>query len=157
MFLYHCQSHASNLTRSAVGQRQPEAVKVGIDASAAAGGMQSRAMDFARRKPLYVVELGGTWLSKLFSEILKEDLDNTELKLYKGFSLMETNQFQEATTTLKPIAFGNSSYKYTAIWYLVLNNLKQEKYLECKELIHQLPQEFNQYKKAQKLLKDLPK
>ena len=95
--------------------------------------------------------------SKLFSETLKKDNENTELKLYKGFSLIEINQFQEATILLKPIATGSSSYKYTAIWYLALSNLKQEKYSECKELLTQLPTEFTQYKKAQKLLKNLPK
>ncbi|MFY7670129.1 tetratricopeptide repeat protein [Tenacibaculum sp. MEBiC06402] len=94
---------------------------------------------------------------ELLSKALNEDPTNTELKLYQGFSFIEINRFQEAETVLKPISEGNTSYKYTAIWYLALSNLKQEKHSECKALLTQLPEEFTQFKKAQKLLQNLPK
>jgi predicted Zn-dependent protease len=94
---------------------------------------------------------------ELLSKALNEDSTNTELKLYQGFSFIETNRYQKAETVLKPISEGNTSYKYTAIWYLALSNLKQEKHSECKELLMQLPEEFTQFKKAQKLLQNLPK
>ncbi len=97
-----------------------------------------------------------TKANELFSEVLKKETENTEIKLYNGLALIEINKFNEASTLLNSIANGNSSFKYQAIWYLALSNLKQNKYAECKLLLEKLPEEFNQYLKAKKLLKNLP-
>ncbi|RZN82061.1 MAG: tetratricopeptide repeat protein [Winogradskyella sp.] len=90
-----------------------------------------------------------------FSEILKTNLDNTEVKLYKAISQIEQDKFEEADAVLKHIATGKSAYKNEALWYAALSKLKQEDYKTCIELLKGLSDDSIHYKKAQKLIDKL--
>lgn len=84
-----------------------------------------------------------------------EDLKNPELQLFYAIALIETNDFSKADVFLNAIKEGTSVYKDKAVWYLALSNLKQHKISECKLLLKQIPQDAEDFDKAQKLVKDL--
>jgi tetratricopeptide (TPR) repeat protein len=90
-----------------------------------------------------------------FSQLLETDVNNNELKLYKAFSQIELNQFNEADTTLSILSKGNSVYKNKATWYLALSKLKQKEYAACITVLKTIDAEADDYKKAKKLLKKL--
>ncbi|CAL2091215.1 conserved hypothetical protein [Tenacibaculum sp. 190524A05c] len=92
----------------------------------------------------------------LFDKLLNKDIHNSELQLFQGITLVELDKFEKADQILSVIAYGKSSFKTKAIWYLALSKLKQKKYSDCKLLLEKLPKEFKHYKNAQKLLKNLP-
>ena len=92
---------------------------------------------------------------KEFELLLKTDATNQEFQLYKAISEIELNKFNESEKALKNISSGNSVYKHQATWYLALIKLKQKEYKECATILHTIPQDADQYKLAQKLLKKL--
>ena len=89
-----------------------------------------------------------------FERILKED-NSPEIRYFYGISLLENNQFKTAETTFKTLYEGTSIYKYKALWYLALSKLKQNKTAECKAILVKIPEEAEDYEKAQKLITDL--
>lgn len=84
-----------------------------------------------------------------------DDLKKPELQYFYAIALIETNDFSKAEVFLNRIKDGNSIYKDKAIWYLALSNLKQNKIPECKLLLKQIPEDAEDFAKAQQLLKDL--
>ena len=50
---------------------------------------------------------------------------------------------------------GNSVYKHKATWYLALSYLKQDKNVECKATLKEIPSDAEDFDKAQQLLNDL--
>jgi len=91
----------------------------------------------------------------LFNQIIEKTPSNLEIQLYKGISLIETNQFSEADELLSGLSKTNSAYKYKAKWYWALSKLKQEDNESCIKLLKQIPKETENYKQAQKLLNKL--
>lgn len=87
-----------------------------------------------------------------FDEILKQDSNNTEICLHKGFSLIELDKFKKAEQVLAPISKGTSIYKSKATWYLALNSLKQKKYTDCIQYLKLIPKNAEEYKFAKKLM-----
>jgi len=92
----------------------------------------------------------------ILTALIKSNINNTEFKLYNGFTLVELNRFKEADFILNEISKGSSSYKTQAIWYLALSKLKQKEYSNCKNLLKTIPKEAIYYKKAQQLINELP-
>lgn len=90
-----------------------------------------------------------------FTQILEYDNTNTEIKLYKGISLIELNKFNEADAILEKLKQGNSAYKNKAIWYLALSKLKQKDTEACLDILKTLSEDAEDFKQAQKLLKKL--
>lgn len=90
-----------------------------------------------------------------FDDLLKENPNNSEIQLYKGFSLIELNKFDEAQKELKSIANGKSAFKNKANWYLALSNLKQQKFVETLKYLQMIPESADEYVKAQKLINKL--
>lgn len=90
-----------------------------------------------------------------FNSLLKENPNNSEIQLYKGFSLIEINKFNKAQKILNPIANGNSAFKHKAIWYLALSNLKQKNYKACLNHLHLIPETAEEYTMAKKLINKL--
>lgn len=90
-----------------------------------------------------------------FNTLLKENPNNTEIQLYKGFSLVELNRFDEAETILESISKGKSVYKYKATWYLALSKLKQKEYALCKKYLEMIPEDAPNYKNVKKLLQKI--
>ncbi|MFG6685009.1 tol-pal system YbgF family protein [Mariniflexile sp. HNIBRBA6329] len=90
-----------------------------------------------------------------FKSLLVADKDNAELQFYRAVSNIELNHFEMAENTLTGIAKGQSAYKNKAIWYLALSKLKQEEYHECLEILKTIPEDAEDYKQAQKLIKKL--
>ncbi len=84
-----------------------------------------------------------------------ENIKNPELQYFYAIALIEINDFSKAGVFLNHIKNGNSVYKDKAIWYLALSNLKQNKISECMSLLKQIPQESEDFEKAQELLNDL--
>ena len=90
-----------------------------------------------------------------FSELLKIDTNNMELQLYKAVSLVELNKYTEADVLFDRIIQTPSVYKNKAIWYLALSKLKQEDEAACVLILKTLPQDSEDYKQAQQLIKKL--
>lgn len=84
-----------------------------------------------------------------------QDLTNPELQYFYAIALIETAHYRNAELYLNNIRLGTSVYKDKATWYLALSNLKQKKLDECKMYLNQIPEDAEDFDKAQKLLKDL--
>lgn len=93
--------------------------------------------------------------NSIFTQLLEKDENNTEIKLYNAFSLIELNNFTEADAVLKEISNGESTYREKAKWYLALSKLKQKEYDSCKVILETIPASANEYSDAQKLLSKL--
>ncbi|MBK6263648.1 tetratricopeptide repeat protein [Marivirga sp. S37H4] len=89
---------------------------------------------------------------KYFEEILEDDDNNHELKLYRAISLIETENYLKAEEILDEISNSTSVYQYEAVWYKALSRLKQEKYQESAEILKTIPKEEAKYAEARKLL-----
>ncbi|WP_108802296.1 tol-pal system YbgF family protein [Aquimarina sp. Aq107] len=89
------------------------------------------------------------------SELLKNDRDNSEYNFYLGITLVEQDKYKKASEVFGKLQKGTSIYKYKAIWFEALNQLKQGKKDQCKSLLKQLPNEAEDYQKAQELLKEI--
>ncbi|ALJ05267.1 hypothetical protein APS56_09095 [Pseudalgibacter alginicilyticus] len=90
-----------------------------------------------------------------FEQLINIDGDNAELKLYQSISNIELNNFEIADDLLNDIRAGNSAYKNKATWYLALSKLKQENYKASLEILKTIPEDAEDYKQAQKLIKKL--
>lgn len=88
-------------------------------------------------------------------EIVLKDYDKPEVRFFYGISLLEENRYSEAETNFTTIQQGTSIYKDKATWYLALSKLKQNQFEECKNYIKQIPEDAEDYEKAQKLLSKL--
>lgn len=85
-----------------------------------------------------------------FRGLIELDKENAELKLYRGIS-----NFELAESILNEISVGNSAYKNRAICYLALSKLKQKKCKAALEILKTHPEDADDYKQAQKLIKKL--
>jgi len=92
---------------------------------------------------------------KAFAQLIETDKNNAEWNLYSGISNIELNNYDEADDILTEIANGNSAYKNKAIWYLALSKLKQEDTLACIDILKTIPEEADDYERAQRLLDQL--
>lgn len=90
-----------------------------------------------------------------FEQLLKINPKNQELQLYKAISEIEINKYDDAEKLLLEISKGNSVYKNKALWLLALSKLKQKDYKSCAKILKTIPQDADEYQKAQKLLKKL--
>ncbi|WP_308993135.1 hypothetical protein QLS71_008590 [Mariniflexile litorale] len=90
-----------------------------------------------------------------FKELLLTDEQNSELQFYRGVTNIELNNFAIADWLLEGLKEGQSVYKNKATWYLALSNLKQKKYDVCLEILKELPEDADDYDRAQKLIKKL--
>jgi len=81
--------------------------------------------------------------------------NNTEIKLYKGISYLELNNYVEADIIFDEISGGNSAFKNTAMWYKALSMLKQGQFEACKYVLQTIPESADEYKQAKKLLRKL--
>ncbi|WP_298314157.1 hypothetical protein [uncultured Aquimarina sp.] len=92
---------------------------------------------------------------KYLSELLKNDNSNSEYLFYLGIALVEQDKYDKASGIFEKLQEGTSVYKYKAIWFEALNQLKQKNMGRCAKLLKLLPQEAEDYQQAQKLLKKL--
>ena len=93
--------------------------------------------------------------SSYLDELIIQDPNNQELKLYSGIAAIEINAFDKALTDLISVADGNSAYKYEAQWYIALAYLKQKEYDNVKIALEKIPANAPEYSKAEKLLNKL--
>ncbi|PKV49363.1 hypothetical protein ATE84_1384 [Aquimarina sp. MAR_2010_214] len=92
---------------------------------------------------------------KHLSVLLSKDENNTEYQFYYGLSLLEQDKYVETTQVLEKLYRGNSGYKYKALWFEALNQLKQKKHDQCIALLKKIPKDAEDYNLAQELLKKL--
>jgi len=92
---------------------------------------------------------------EVFGQLLEKDHSNKEYQLYKGIALIELNKFKEADSLFGKLSNETSAYKNKAIWYLALSKLKQENYDACLDILKTLPEDADDYKRAQKLIDKL--
>lgn len=90
-----------------------------------------------------------------FKQLLVQDSDNGELKLYSAISNLELNDFVSAEALLTELKNGNSVYKNKAIWLLALSKLKQGDIPECIDVLKTIPSDADDYKSARKLINKL--
>ena len=88
-------------------------------------------------------------------EIVLKEYDKPEVRFFYGISLLEESQFADAESNFTNLQKGTSIYKDKATWYLALSKLKQNQLEECKNYIKQIPEDAEDYTKAQKLLDKL--
>jgi tetratricopeptide (TPR) repeat protein len=84
-----------------------------------------------------------------------QDFRKPELQYFYAIALIETNNYAKAELFLDQLRKGNSVYKEKATWYLALSYLKQEKLLDCKSTLKEIPVDAEDYDKGQELLKKL--
>lgn len=89
------------------------------------------------------------------SQLLKADTNNIELQLYKAVSLVELNKYNEADLLFENIIQTPSAYKNKAIYYLALSKLKQNDNRTCLKILRTLPEDAEDYKQAQQLIRKL--
>lgn len=90
-----------------------------------------------------------------FEELLEKGNTSIEIKLYAGIANIELGDFEVADDILQDINNGESAYKYKATWYLALSKLKQKNFKACLEILKRIPEDADDYKQAQKLIKKL--
>ncbi|WP_445731026.1 tetratricopeptide repeat protein [Mariniflexile sp.] len=90
-----------------------------------------------------------------FKSLMVLEKDNAELQFYRAIANLELNKFETAESLLTSLSKGQSAYKYKAIWYLALSSLKQKEYDACLEILKTIPEDADDYNKAQKLIKKL--
>ncbi len=90
-----------------------------------------------------------------FKSLMVIEQDNVELQFYRAVANLELNNYAVAESLLTSLSKGQSAYKNKAIWYLALSNLKQKEYDDCLEILKTIPEDADDYKKAQKLIKKL--
>lgn len=90
----------------------------------------------------------------LFEAVLKEK-QSAEIQYFYGISLLENNQIKQAEAEFNQIKSGNSVYKNKAIYALALAKLKQKDYKSCKEILLEIPSDYEHYDKVQELLDKL--
>jgi tetratricopeptide (TPR) repeat protein len=91
------------------------------------------------------------------SKLIARDSANAEYQFYYGIVYLEQGKHDETTQIFKKLQQGNSVYKYRALWFEALNQLKQKHYDQCSELLKALPEDAEDYEQAQKLLRKLKK
>ena len=84
--------------------------------------------------------------------LLSKDKNNVVYQFYYGLSLLEQDKYAETTQVLEKLYQGNSGYKYKALWFEALNQLKQKKYDQCSALLKSIPKDAEDYIRAQELL-----
>ncbi len=92
---------------------------------------------------------------KYLSELISQDVNNTEYQFYYGITLLEQDKYDASTKVFQKIHQGNSIYKYKAIWFEALSHLKRKEYARCSKLLKTLPVDAEDYQIAQELLKKL--
>jgi len=93
---------------------------------------------------------------ELFSKIPQPFLQQDLINLYTGISLMETNQFESATTIFQQLIDSESTQSDVARWYLALSYLQSSDIENAKSLLNQIvEQDGFQSKNAAKLLDKL--
>lgn len=90
-----------------------------------------------------------------FTQLLEQDNSNKEIQLYKGITLLEQDKFDEADALFGKLSQDTSAFKNKATWYLALSKLKQKEFDECMTILKTIPEDADDYKQAQKLLKKL--
>ncbi|OSY88937.1 hypothetical protein WH52_04540 [Tenacibaculum holothuriorum] len=92
----------------------------------------------------------------LFTEAYKETKTN-DLLLYKGISLLETKNTEEAIHTFNNYLETNPKYKTQTFWYLALANLNSDNKPEAKKWLEKVVLSNQEFKKeeAKELLKKL--
>ena len=92
---------------------------------------------------------------KAFKELLETDNTNTEFQFYRAIANIELDNFEVADLLLKNLSKGTSAYKNKATWYLALSKLKQKENKACINILKTIPEDVEDFKQAQKLLKKL--
>lgn len=87
--------------------------------------------------------------------ILQEEPGNTELKIYKGIALLQTDRFNEANVLFDSIRATPTVYQNQALWLRALSALKEKEYDVCRTLLQEIKPEEEKYKQAQEILDDL--
>jgi Flp pilus assembly protein TadD len=96
-----------------------------------------------------------TRAAQLFTTLLDQDKNNSELQLYKGISLLELNRINEANTIFNIVRVSGSVFSNEAIWMLALSALKEKDYKKCESLLKEIPAGSEEYDRAQALLNEL--
>lgn len=91
----------------------------------------------------------------LFKSLLEADPQNREIQLFLAVSQVEENAFAKADTLFGSLLKEPSAYLNQARWYAALSKLKQKEYEKTEAILRLIPQEAEEYPKAQKLLKKL--
>lgn len=88
-------------------------------------------------------------------KLLEKDKANTQYQFYYAIVMVELSEYNKASELFTRLKTGNSVYKYRAIWFEALNQLKQKKYDKVSELLKSIPENSEDYANAKKLLKEL--
>ncbi|MDO5979360.1 tetratricopeptide repeat protein [Flavivirga spongiicola] len=91
----------------------------------------------------------------VFGQLLANDDSNKEWQLYRGIALLELDEFDEADSLFSRLSSESSVYKNKATWYLALSKLKHKDHDACLKILRTLPEDADDYKQAQKLIKKL--
>jgi len=91
----------------------------------------------------------------LLGAVIAEQPGAVEFRLATGVSYLQTGKYDSAMVLFDIIAAGTTVFKEKAVWYKALILLKQNKLDDCYIVLASLPPDADNYKEAQKLMKDI--
>jgi hypothetical protein len=83
---------------------------------------------------------------------LQQHPADTLALLYRGISLLETGQLQEAASIFSIIRSGKSDLRGLGDWYLALTYLRQGHRSQAREVLRSIPPGADKYEEAQELM-----
>lgn len=89
------------------------------------------------------------------NKYLESEPNDVEATLYKGISLLELNNIDDAKPIFQSISNGSSVFKVEALWYLALAHLKDDEPEQCTDTLNELiaqNQDIKLVKRAEELL-----
>ncbi|MDA0196627.1 MAG: hypothetical protein O2951_16570 [Bacteroidetes bacterium] len=91
----------------------------------------------------------------LFTQLLKESTGDVPSSFFRGMSLMELRQYENALIDFNIVIEAGNEYNEAATWYAALAQLKLENYPKAKSLLNRLFQSEEYSGKAQALKMEL--
>jgi tetratricopeptide (TPR) repeat protein len=91
----------------------------------------------------------------LLDSITRQNPGEAQLQLSLGICYLQTGNYAFAINKFDTLATGESIYKFDAIVWKALALLKQDKRAECIAVLKQIPEAAGNYKKVEKMIKQL--
>jgi len=91
----------------------------------------------------------------LLQQVKQRDTANSAINFYYGVALLQTNKLNEARDIFNRLFAAQSAFKNEAAFYQALGYLKEGNKAACKEWLQKIPEDANEYNRAQRLLQQL--
>lgn len=93
----------------------------------------------------------------LINSYLQQSPNAADIKLAQAISLLETQQYDNALSSLKALGEQYPLYQNESLWYQALTYLKLNQIPSSLNLLHQIPDDSSRYSDSQQLISILEK